>query len=141
MILSTNIPVRLDGLPYANSREPEDPGSAIYFEYNKRQMCFACDQYDRVRDNIYAMGLTINALRGIERWGASDMMERAFRGFTALPSAGWRSILGVGPNASLQEAESAFRAKCHEGHPDKGGSMDMGELVSARDEARKELGA
>jgi hypothetical protein len=140
VILSTNVPVRLDGLPYANSREPQDAGAAIYFKYKGRQMCFACDQYRYVRENIYAMGLTINALRGIERWGASDMMERAFRGFVALPAAGWRAILGVGGDATLEEVERAFRAKCHEGHPDKGGSMDMGVLVGARDEARKELG-
>jgi hypothetical protein len=139
VILSTNVPVRLDGLPYANSREPDDPGVAIYFDYKRHPMSFACDQYRLVRDNIYAIGLTINALRGIERWGASDMMERAFKGFTALPPAGWRSILGVGFGCSLEEAENAFREKVHEGHPDKGGNMDMDVLVQARNEARREL--
>ena len=86
VILSTNIPLRNDGLPYANSREPNDPGVAVYFQHKKREMCFACDAFKTVRENAYSIGKTIEALRGIERWGASDMMERAFRGFAALTS-------------------------------------------------------
>jgi hypothetical protein len=140
IILSTNIPLRNDGLPYSNWREPSDPGVAIYFTYKKSVMSFACDQYVKVVDNLYAIGLTIECLRAIERYGASDMMERAFRGFSALPAAGWRSILGVSSSVTLEEAEHAFRVKCHKGHPDKGGNMDMSVLVQARDEARRELG-
>lgn len=68
------------------------------------------------------------------------MLERAFRGFAALPAASWRAVLGVGPNASLEEAEQAFRDLVHVGHSDHGGTMDIGQLKEARDEARKELG-
>jgi hypothetical protein len=139
VLVSTNIPTRNDGLFYASAREPEDPGVAVYFDYQKRPMCFACDQYETVRENLQAVAMTINALRGIERWGASDMLERAFRGFSALPAAGWRSILNVGPEATLEQAESAFRARVHEGHSDHGGDQDMHVLIQARNEARKEL--
>lgn len=31
VILSTNVPLRKDGLPNSNWREPEDPGVAVYF--------------------------------------------------------------------------------------------------------------
>jgi hypothetical protein len=31
VVLSTNIPLRNDGPPYANTREPSDPGVAVYF--------------------------------------------------------------------------------------------------------------
>lgn len=139
IIISTNVPTRLDGLFYARAREPEDPGIAVYFEYREKPMCFACDQYRSMRENLHSIALTIEALRGIKRWGASDMMERAFRGFAALPAASWRTVLGVGMDATLAEAEKAFRIRAHEGRSDKGGSADMGELVRARDEARKEL--
>jgi len=140
VIISTNIPTRLDGLFYASSREPEDPGVAIYFDYEKKPMCFACDQYRLVRENLQAVAMTIEALRGIQRWGASDMLERAFQGFAALPAATWRSILGVGPAATLAEAEQAFRNRVQQGHADHGGNADMDALKQARDEARKELG-
>ncbi len=58
-ILSTNVGLRQDGLPYANQREPEDSGVAVYFEYNKQQMCFACDKYSRVWENMVAIRKTI----------------------------------------------------------------------------------
>lgn len=140
VILSTNIPVRGDGLPYASAREPSDPAIAVYFNYKKRPMCFACDQYDLARDNIWAITLTIRAIRGIERWGSSDMMERAFRGFTALPEPSWKSVLELNGNATAASVEEAFRRLSHIHHPDKGGSPErFMALVKAREAALKEL--
>ena len=68
LVISTNIELRRDGLPYAGRREPADKGVAVYFDYRKRPMCFACDRWARIGDNIYAIAKTIEALRGIERW-------------------------------------------------------------------------
>jgi len=49
-------------------------------------MCLACDRWDKVQDNIYAIAMTIEPLRGIERWGSGSMVEQAFTGFFALPA-------------------------------------------------------
>lgn len=78
IVLSTNIPLRNDGLPYASAKEPDDTGVAVYFSYKQKSMCFGCDRFHYVKENIQAIAKTIEAIRGIERWGASDMMERAF---------------------------------------------------------------
>lgn len=49
----------------------------------------ACDLFNEVRLNMHAIGLTVIAMRQIERCGASSMLERAFRGFmAALPAKG-----------------------------------------------------
>jgi hypothetical protein len=49
----------------------------------------ACDLFTEVRLNMHAIGLTVEAMRQIERCGASSMLERAFRGFmAALPAKG-----------------------------------------------------
>lgn len=122
LIISTNIPLTRLGLPCANVRQPEDRGVAVYFRYKAKNMCFACDSYHLVEENLRAIGKTIEALRGIERWGASDMMERAFRGFAALSAApDWRITLELGPDATLADIEAAFKrlAKLH--HPDMEG--------------------
>lgn len=145
IILSTNIPVKNDGLPYASAKEPADSGAAVYFEYKKKPMCFACDKYVLVRDNLRAIEKTIDAIRGIERWGSSDMMERAFRGFTALPEQGqqsWREILEITqPKPSVDDIETAFRKLVHLHHPDKGGDAEkFHQIVLARENARKDLG-
>lgn len=145
VILSTNVALRNDGLPYANLREPDDPGVALYFQYKKKEMCFAADQYKYVRLNIHAIDLTIKAIRAIERYGASDMMERAFRGFTALPeqaSSTWREILNITVvKPTADDIESAFRALVKEHHPDVGGDAEVfHQLVLARENAKRDIG-
>lgn len=47
----------------------------------------ACDQFKEVRLNMAAIVMTIKAIRQIERCGTSSLLERAFKGFSALPAA------------------------------------------------------
>ena len=134
-VLSTNIKLRLDGWPYSNQSPPADKGVAVYFTYKKQAMCFACDRWDRVQDNIYAIAMTIGALRGIERWGSGSMVEQAFTGFVALPAPkDHHAILGVRPGATEDEIDAAYRQKAKAAHPDsEGGSVEaMQELNEAR---------
>lgn len=140
VVLSTNLPLRRDGHPYANSRpENGDAGVAVYFERKGKQMVFACDRWDRIEDNVRAIQKTIDAMRGIERWGASDMMERAFSAFQALPSPAPRdcwAVLGIAPRSPPDEVARAYRDKAKELHPDTGGSdAAMAELNAARSAA------
>lgn len=146
VVVSTNKPLRLDGFFRADSPEPSDGGVAIYFDYKKKPMCLACDKYWTVVDNLHAIGLTLEAIRSIERNGSTDMMEQAFRGFTAIPErAGewWREVFGFqdGQRVSGDDIETAFRRLAHVAHPDKGGTVEQWHhLVNARENARKDLG-
>jgi len=135
-IISTNVELRQDGIPYAGRSEPEDSAVAVYFQIGNQPMCFACDRWDLVKDNLQAIRHTICALRGIERWGTGDMVEQAFQGFRALPaSASSESILGVNAGASIADIESAFRNKAKTAHPDCGGStQQMQELLAAKEQ-------
>jgi len=55
----------------------------------EHEYVLACDLFTEVRLNMHAIGLTIEAMRQIHRCGASNMLERAFRGFVAaLPAKG-----------------------------------------------------
>jgi hypothetical protein len=140
-ILSTNVSLRLDGQPRGTAaRQVSDPGVAVYFSYKGREVCFACDRWTLVHDNIYAVAKTIEAMRGIARWGTGEMLDAAFRGFAALPPKGqrpWRELLGPG---SLADVELRFRELARKAHPDVGGSHDqMAELNVALAAARAEL--
>jgi hypothetical protein len=129
VIISSNIPLRRDGIPYAGQSNPKDPGIAVYFRLKDKPMVLACDQYLDATDNLYAITKTVEALRGIERWGASDMMERSFTGFQALPPAQsqkWWKILNVKESSTLDEVKTSYRDLARVYHPDKmGGSTEM----------------
>lgn len=125
VILSTNVPLRKsDGMFYVNV-EPIDPGVAVYFERKKKPQVLACDSYDGLTANVRAVGLTAAALRSIERYGATELLERAFTGFKALPAAKpWHEILGVQPTATNGEIEQAYRREIFKRHPDRGGTAE-----------------
>jgi hypothetical protein len=130
IVLSTNVPLKNDGLPYANFKTPEDLGAAVYFQYKKKQMVFACDVWNKLEDNLLSICKTIESVRGIERWGASEMIERAFTGFAQLAAPDyekpWYEILNVKVNASKEEIKDAWKKQSIIHHPDKeSGSHDM----------------
>ena len=147
VVISTNIALRRDGLPLANQRQPDDVGVAVYFTYKKRQMSFACDRWEKIEHNMQAIAKTIEALRGIARWGTGDMLEAAFTGFSALPPPAhattsprtWRDVFGSGVHTRAQLNE-VYRRLAFAHHPDRGGDpAKMAELNAARDAAMKEL--
>lgn len=148
IVLSSNVALRRDGLPYANQPEPSDPGVSVYFQWHGKQMTFACDRWDRVRDNVRAIGKTVEALRGVKRWGASDMMERAFSAFEALPPPRGKVTvscwdhLGIPRGSSATDIEAAYRRQAKFAHPDHGGTREEWDaLVEAVKSARKEIAA
>lgn len=107
-------------------------------------MSFACDRWLKIEHNMQAIAKTIEALRGIARWGTGDMLEAAFTGFTALPAPGatrhWREVLGVAHDADMALVRAAYRVLASRHHPDKGGSHDsMAELNAALAQAEREL--
>jgi hypothetical protein len=143
VIISSNLRTRMDGLPYADQREPDDPGIAVYFRRKKKPYVIACDTFDRTWKNLRAIGGTVEALRAIERYGASSMLEQAFSGFAALPAhaaePSWWDVLGVRPEATLAEIEAAHEKLVQQHHPDIGGNHDeMARINRARDIARQE---
>lgn len=129
-ILSTNVKLRLDGLPYSNQAQPADPGAAVYFELKGKPVSLACDKWKRVEDNIWAIVKHIESIRGQERWGVGSV-EQAFRGYMALPGIGesgasdWWKTLGVTINATPEQVKEAYRVLVKKHHPDAGGDRDL----------------
>ena len=140
LVISSNIPLRRDGMPSARAGGIFDPGVAAYFQLKGKPMVFACDRWDGVEANMQAIAKTIEALRGIERWGSGQMVEQAFTGFLALPAPEqWFQVLGVGAGASKEEIERAYRLLASEHHPDRGGdSHRMARINAARDDGLRQ---
>ena len=123
-IISTNMELRLDGLPRSGQRKPDDAGVAVYFALEGKEQCIPCDSWNRVADNIWAIYKTIEALRGIERWGAKQMVDAAFRGFKALPAPGDATPRYFDECVDADHARATYRRLCKEKHPDVGGNPE-----------------
>jgi hypothetical protein len=150
IVLSTNIPLRMDGLPYANLKQPSDKGIAVYFQYKGEAVVLCCDQWNKIEHNLWAVANTINAIRAIERWGVSDFLKRSFTGFQALPppkpdapKKEWWAVLNYqqAPGRAVWDWEGVsaqYKSLAKKYHPDAGGSVhQFQELSQAYDEAKR----
>lgn len=149
VIVSSNMKYRLDGLPYSNQGYLEDVGVAVYFKLNGSEQCIPCDKWSSLGDNLRAINKTVEALRGIERWGAKEMVDAAFRGFKALPTSfemgaparehrDWWVVLGVDRQDSALDVKAAYRDLLKLHHPDAGGdTTDFKEIQQAYEEWRQ----
>jgi hypothetical protein len=145
VVVSTNVPLKADGTIRLD-REPLDSGAAVYFLRDGKQMVLACDQYDVLRDNLLAIAKTIEAMRGIERWGAGEMMDRAFSGFKALPAKAsegedcWK-VLGIPPMSEGHLVILVHRDLVRKLHAASAGSDEFARVNVARDDALAALAA
>lgn len=155
IVISTNVETKRDGLPYANRPQPSDRGVAVYWTKftiggGSEQRVLACDRWYRVRDNLRAIEKTLEAMRGIERWGSTDIMDRAFSGFTALPesASGWRGVLEFSAGYQPTLAEILDRAKklILASHPDvsnmgeREANQKTADILEARHDAIQDMG-
>jgi DnaJ domain len=147
VVVSTNVPLRRDGLPYSNEQQPADTGVAVYFnlrfvrngKWHYRHTVLSCDKWNRVAYNLTAIAKDIEAQRARDRWGATNI-EQAYRGYLAIPEQcggkSWWDFLGVESTASEKEIKEAFRVLAMKAHPDKGGEkVAWNKLSEAYEEA------
>jgi hypothetical protein len=137
VVISTNVPLRRDGLPLANMSEPKDPGVAVYWTGTDKHgkpapRVIACDVWRTVRENLRAVGLAYASLRQIERTGASELLERAFSGFARLPAAPdcWQ-VLGLPPGCPRTTITDRYRDLARAHHPDRGGDPALMAAINA----------
>ncbi len=154
VVITSELPQRNDGLPYYAS--VGDPGIAVWWVEKGAERVIACDRWVRADENMRAIAKTLEALRGLDRWGANEVVERAFGGFAALPAGDgrgfvprkrtWREVLGgvwpaeLGQPELLVIARARHRELIKVHHPDRGGDPRLAaEINAALAEAEKEL--
>jgi len=142
IVVSTNVPVKADGLLYADNKRLDDPGIAVYFTYKKKKFVMARDGFTSVAGNLRSLGLAIDGMRQLDRHGGRFMLEKAFEGFLALAPPNWKKpwcqVFSVKPEWQ-GDITALYREKARERHPDAGGNDTlMAELNVAYKEARQE---
>jgi hypothetical protein len=160
IVITSNLPTNSKGLPHSGSvGSLSDPGLAVYWVKGGKEHVIACDRWRTCMENMRAIEKTLEALRGIARWGSSEMVEQAFAVFAALPPGTgeytspeqkpltWREIFKVenfetlGPQDLLAIVKSRHRAAIKTAHPDYagGGHERAAELNAALAAAEKDL--
>lgn len=145
VIISTNLKLKKsDALPISNQREPDDTGVSVWWRDGEHRKAIALDKFNRTADNLWAIAKTIEAMRGIGRWGSGEILERTFNGFTALPAPDqvgrpWRDVLDYYGD-DIDDANVAYKIARSKAHPDNSGSQDQFyEVNKAWAQAEKEL--
>ena len=108
IVITSDLPTRNDGVPYADAFA-RDPGIAVYWVEKGHERVIACDRWKTHALNMRAIDLSLEALRGLDRWGASEMVERAFAGFAALPAGSGEEFIpqkkpAAGKNSSRRRS-------------------------------------
>jgi hypothetical protein len=52
IVVSSNVPVKADGLLYADNKRIDDPGIAVYFTFKKKKLVMARDAFTSVAGNL-----------------------------------------------------------------------------------------
>lgn len=122
------------------SKKLEDPGIAVWFNWDGDLRCIPVDRYQSVEANLQAVFHVLEARRTEMRHGTLTTVRAAMSGFKALPArtpatSCW-DILGVPIGSSKPDIETAFKKLAKNYHPDLGGSdRAMSALNRARAEA------
>lgn len=141
VVISTNVELRRDGLPYSNQRAPADPGVAVYFRLptadgEAEPRVLACDRWATPEGNLRAIAKHLEAMRGMDRWGVGSL-DQAFAGYQALPPPPevphWSHTLGVPPTATEAQVRAAYAQLVKSSHPDHGGRADGSDLRRVRE--------
>lgn len=152
-VLSTNFDIGRNGPLEGRGRRPDDQGVAIYFTRKGSPYVMACDRFSDAEGNMRSLTLALEAMRQLERHGGGVMLERAFQGFTALPSPdaerprAWREVLGftgdfataafgISPDEAVMLVRDRYRKKAAELGAEHPGLLS---LNLARDAAIKEI--
>lgn len=132
VVISSNIATYRRGgqdIMYSDQTAARDnPGVAVYYEWKGESYALACDRWKTVADNLQALNKTVNAIRGIDRWGTGEMMKAAFAGFKELPAQQERNcweVLKINPTRERDVITYHYKQLAKQYHPDAGGSHQM----------------
>lgn len=113
----------------------DNPGVAVYFTLDGEERVVACDKWKYIHENMRAVEKTIEAIRGMDRWGCSDIIARAVPKLAIEQQAGkskgaWWQTLGVEQDAPLPYITSAYKRLAKKYHPDMPtANRDMFDMV------------
>ncbi|WP_433731070.1 hypothetical protein ACQP2Y_21740 [Actinoplanes sp. CA-051413] len=136
--------IRRDGMLYAKAKV-NSPGVKVSFDSRHGPLTYATDQYRTWQANVRAIGLALEALRAVDRYGVTHSGEQ-YTGWSAIAATAAETSMTVdearrvlADAAGLQPADlsttdainRAYKAAARKTHPDAGGNADVFRLIGA----------
>ena len=126
--------IRNDGWPRSSAR-PTQPGVVLTYYVKGEAFSFPCDTYSWWEDNLRAIGLSLEALRTVNRYGVTQGSEQ-YQGFKRLEAPVYKSkqdeayeFIAKHSGATVQGArtdvDGCYRTAARKLHPDLGGSHEL----------------
>lgn len=108
--------IRLDGMPRSGAREPWHPGIEISFDSPHGRLVYATDVCAFWQHNVRSIGLGLEALRAVDRYGITRRGEQ-YAGFLKLETSQASPERG----RELVEEAGGIKQALMRHHPDQGG--------------------
>ncbi len=125
-------------------------GACLTLKIANKNYFFACDRWQKLEHNIYALHLTLRQLRNIDKWGTAplELLLSQFavsnrhaldlEKLTSESTTSWMQALGLGPTATLQDAVAVYHRRAKQiGNSD---DTALTILNEAMQQAREALG-
>lgn len=129
--------LRLDGTIRARARAAS-PAVIVSFSTPAGALMFRCDRYtaahygqpDDWQQNVRAIALTLQALRAVDRYGATSSGEQyaGWRQLATTPAAHpdpWQTLTALAGADVANDRASIIRRARRNAHPDNGGSHEL----------------
>jgi hypothetical protein len=145
VVLSTNLRLRRDGLPYSDQRSPTTPAPPCTSARTTGSFVSRATGGTGSRTTSSPWPRRSRRSAGIDRWGTGDMVQAAFTGFQAIAAAparrAWWVVFGVEAHTPTADVEERYRELARQHHPDRGGNADaMVEVNNAWEDFQRERG-
>lgn len=131
-VISSNLQQRARGNGFYVNQKVDDAGVVVYFQLKDQPKAMACDRWDKVEHNLWALYLSVSAIRGLERWGGSQFLDGLFTGFKALPSPDDVVITEVNYFKDVEDIDRKYRELAKKLHPDVNNGNHTAFLVMKR---------
>ena len=120
-IISSNLQQRARGDGFYANQRVDDAGVVVYFNLKGQSKAMACDKWDRVEHNLWSLYLSVQAIRGLERWGGSEFLDGLFTGFKALPDPANVIINEIDYFKDVVDVHKHYKDLAKKLHPDVSG--------------------
>lgn len=124
------------------AKDASNPAASLRIRLSGHMFIFACDRWLTLTHNLYAIAISLRQMRQLAQYGAADLSQ-LFRPFlqedissaaataSDVPLEEWQKLLGLGPSATLEDANAIYRARAKQNHENEEVMLTLNAAIEA----------